>query len=65
MKPVYFLLLLVCHINGINAQSPVTIVADRDNSIYSESGTASNGAGQHFFTGATAASNLRRSLISF
>ncbi len=65
MKKIYFLLLLVCLTNGINAQSPVTIVADRDNSIYSESGTASNGAGQHIFTGATAASNLRRSLIHF
>ena len=46
----------------------VTIGASKDNTLYEESGSLSNGAGNHFFAGAVGAigSNvLRRGLIAF
>jgi len=51
------------------AQSEVSIVSDKDNTLYEQtSGTLSNGAGIHFFagkTGTNAGGVLRRGLISF
>lgn len=50
-------------------ESSVTIPASRDNTLYeSESGALSNGAGQHFFAGLTAAKTgtlARRGVIAF
>jgi spore coat protein A len=43
----------------------VTLAASADNTIYSQSGTVSNGAGDHLFAGATRDGFLRRALIAF
>jgi hypothetical protein len=43
----------------------VSIPADKDNTMYSESGAESNGAGDFFFAGRTNGGELRRALISF
>ncbi len=49
-----------------NAQTTVKIGASKDNTLYfSNTGAFSNGAGEHFFAGATGASDLRRGLIAF
>ncbi len=47
------------------SQQTATITATLDNSIYSESGTLSNGAGAYLFSGRTNSGNVRRSLIQF
>jgi len=43
----------------------ITIVADRDNSLYSESGSESNGAGAYFFAGTNGFGQIRRGLLRF
>ena len=43
----------------------VTLGAIRDNTIYSESGSESNGAGNSFFAGRTKDGPIRRGLIAF
>ncbi len=43
----------------------VTITPTQDNSIYSESGTLSNGAGTFLFTGQNSFGNRRRALLRF
>jgi hypothetical protein len=43
----------------------VTLEALKDNTMYSESGSESNGAGDHFFAGRTNTDSLRRALIAF
>jgi hypothetical protein len=43
----------------------VTLEGVKDNSIYSESGSESNGAGDHFFAGRTNTDSIRRALIAF
>jgi spore coat protein A len=43
----------------------VTIVSGRDTTLYSESGTLANGAGDHFFTGETQDGFWRRGLVWF
>ncbi|MDX2200771.1 MAG: DNRLRE domain-containing protein [Phycisphaerae bacterium] len=44
----------------------ITIIASRDNTLYDDStGSVSNGAGEHFFAGRTAAGGVRRGLIQF
>ena len=43
----------------------VSIPASQDNTIFSEDADASNGAGDHFFAGATNEDFLRRGLIAF
>lgn len=43
----------------------VTIAPDKDNTIFSESGATSNGAGEYLFTGRTAQGALRRALLHF
>jgi hypothetical protein len=47
------------------ATAQVSITADRDNTIYSESGSTSNGAGEYLFLGRTNRGDLRRSLVHF
>ncbi len=47
------------------AADVVTVLANRDTTIYSESASLSNGAGKYFFSGRTNASNLRRGLVAF
>jgi hypothetical protein len=48
----------------VNAQVTVNINPTKDNSIYSESGTTSNGQGK-LFSGRTTNGNLRRALLNF
>lgn len=43
----------------------VTLTPTKDNTIYSESGSLSNGAGWYIFAGNTAANNARRCLLAF
>jgi hypothetical protein len=50
------------------AADVVTVGASQDNTIFSEDGTLSNGAGDHFFAGRTKGTNntdLRRGLLAF
>jgi spore coat protein A len=47
------------------AASTVTLEPSRDNTMYSESGALSNGAGQYLFTGETNDGNVRRALLAF
>lgn len=49
----------------LTAQQSVTIISNKDNTMYSESGTTSNGAGTYDFAGRTNGGNVRRTLISF
>jgi hypothetical protein len=65
MKRKYLPLVLMLLTEITYSQSTVTLTADRDNTIYSESGTVSNGAGQHLFAGVTAQSTIRRALLHF
>jgi hypothetical protein len=65
MKRKYLPLVLMLLTQITYSQSTVTLTADRDNTIYSESGTVSNGAGQHLFAGVTAQSTIRRALLHF
>ncbi len=65
MKKIYLLLLRISIISFSYSQTTVTIIADRDNSIYSESNTLSNGSGQNLFTGTTQTGDKRRALIHF
>jgi hypothetical protein len=57
-----FVLLLVSP--SARAES-VNIAASKDNTIFSEDGNFSNGAGQHLFAGRTGGTNTRRALIAF
>lgn len=65
MKKIYLLLLGISIISFSYSQTMVTIIADRDNSIYSESDTLSNGSGQNLFTGTTQTGDKRRALVHF
>ena len=42
----------------------VPIPASKDNTLYEEKPRFSNGEGEHFFVGATAAGDIRRGLIA-
>jgi hypothetical protein len=66
MRKIYAVLFIfiLCDLTA-NAQTTVTITADKDNTIYSESTTTSNGAGDNLFAGSTATGNKRRGLIHF
>ncbi len=59
--PVFVFLLLS---KGLFSQTSITLLADRDNTIYSES-TNSNGSGSSFFAGANQSLNKRRGLLHF
>ncbi len=65
MKKIYLMLLGISFISFSWSQTTTTITADRDNSIYSESNTLSNGSGENLFTGTTQLADKRRSLIHF
>jgi hypothetical protein len=58
------LVLLVSH-PGTAEAATVTLEALKDNTIYSENGSESNGAGDYFFAGRTNTDSLRRALIAF
>lgn len=47
------------------AQSQVTLTPSMDNTLYEESGSLSNGAGDFLFAGNTNTGNARRALIAF
>jgi hypothetical protein len=50
----------------LHAQIQVTIGASKDNTLYQDTtGSLSDGAGQHFFTGRTNAGFRRRALVAF
>ncbi len=65
MKKIYLMLLGISIMSFSWSQTTTTIIADRDNTIYSESNTLSNGSGQNLFTGATQTGDKRRTLIHF
>ena len=50
---------------GILAQDSLVILADRDNTIFSESNEKSNGAGSYIFAGTTNDFDNRRALVRF
>ena len=53
-------------LSGSARADSTTIVAGRDNTLYQDpTGTLSDGAGQFFFSGTTAASAVRRGLLWF
>lgn len=52
--------------SNLSAQTQVTIIAGRDNTLYEiPTGLASNGAGEYFFAGKTARGDRRRGLLFF
>ncbi len=59
------LLLLSGPFLGQVAADQITIVANKDNTIYSEFDDRSNGAGSRIFAGRTNEANLRRALVAF
>lgn len=67
MKPTRIALFLAAQacVSIAASAGDVTIVAERDNSIYSESGSESNGAGAYFFAGTNGFGQIRRALIHF
>jgi len=56
---------VVLGLAGPAAADIVSLQASKDNSLYSESGSLSNGAGNYFFAGRTNSGNTRRGLIAF
>lgn len=67
MKKIYLLFFSISAfaLQGVNGQTTVNIVADKDNTIYSEGASKSNGVGDYFFAGVTAGGNIRRALLHF
>ena len=72
LKPLSFALLFICSLlfvsSDLTAQSTtVSLTADRDNSMYEESPTFSNGSGIFLFAGATrqTGASPRRALVHF
>jgi hypothetical protein len=67
MKKFYFLFISIILIGGakVHSQTTVNILADKDNTIYSENNARSNGSGDYIFAGVTNAGNLRRALLHF
>lgn len=57
--------LLLVLLPAVAAADTVNVVADRDNTLFSESGTLSNGAGSWVFAGETNEATLRRALVRF
>jgi spore coat protein A len=62
---VLFAVILVSILAGNASAAVVTLQASKDNSMYGEDLTYSNGAGDYFFTGRTKNSALRRGLLAF
>jgi hypothetical protein len=60
------ILLIALSFSDYSNSQTVTINSMKDNTLYEDaSGLSSNGAGQYFFTGATAFGGLRRGVIAF
>jgi hypothetical protein len=60
------LVLVAAIFSSALAQNQVTIIANRDNTLYEiTNGVASNGAGEYFFAGRTAKGERRRGLLFF
>lgn len=64
MKTIYTILFLL-FTQFTFSQTTITLVCDKDNTMYSESGTLSNATGVNLFAGVTSGNNKRRSLIHF
>ncbi len=65
MKLFYLLIIgIFIYLPGF-AQTTITITADRDNTLYQENGSNSNGLGDHFFAGSTNRGDRRRALLHF
>lgn len=65
MKNFHSLILFLCLSFTIHSQTIVNLNAEKDNSMYSESGDLSNGMGDFLFAGRTQQGNNRRGLIKF
>ncbi len=64
MKSILLLVSVFASIE-IMSQTTTSFLALKDNSIYSEDTTLSNGSGEYIFAGATASSDIRRAFIQF
>lgn len=64
MRTFYTLFFLLITLIGFT-QTTVTLSCNKDNTIYSESGSLSNATGVNLFAGVTSANNKRRSLVHF
>jgi len=58
-------LLTIFLLSASAAAQSVSLAAERDTSLYSESTGSSNGAGDHMFTGRTDSGSFRRALLAF
>jgi hypothetical protein len=65
MRAFYLLFTSFLFVVAGGAQTTVTIVADKDNTIFSNDLNASNGAGDGFFAGVNSAGEIRRGLVHF
>ncbi len=63
MKKLFLIILLFPFY--CNAQQSIELVANKDNSLFSEANNLSNGAGNGIFAGRTGGGNLRRALLQF
>lgn len=61
----YLVTLLFIFSSILFSQQQVTLTATQDNTLYSEDGTVSNGAGDYIFAGKTASGFIRRALVQF
>ncbi len=63
---LFIMMVVGTWIVGLNAQITVTIPASLDNTLYEDNtGSLSNGIGQHMFAGRTAAGLIRRAVVQF
>lgn len=65
MKSLFPLFLLCLFTLSLHSQTTVNIPASQDNTIFEDSGTLSNGAGDYLFAGRTFQPFNRRALIKF
>jgi hypothetical protein len=68
MKKLYLSLVSTLSLFLANAQTTVSLTADRDNTMYSSSGATSNGTGEFLFVGqnaGTANNSVQRALVHF
>lgn len=62
---LYIIVLSLILSDSLFSQTTINLPANTDNSMYSESGSLSNGAGDFLFAGRNGQSNIRRALIKF
>ncbi len=65
MRKIFLILSVGCIVSESFGQTEVSITATKDNTLYSEGGNLSNGAGIYFFAGKTNSGNTRRALVQF